>query len=430
MRRITTFLVFAAVASAQPHPRPNLFYTPGDLATVDYLVPHISTVPANAGRRVELFLRLKAQRFSVRAPGQPGPQVVLMISGAGVSAVPAFDLPFSSAPIPWTASGPSNSWMEYLANLGFVVYAMDLTGYGLSPRPTMENPCNAPMWEQQLYLVPNPLAQPCALAYPYQLTSILSDWDEIDTVVEYIRSTGIVDRVSLVAWSDGAARAAGYAAQHPEKVDRLFLFAPGDYHPQAPSDPPADLPLPGAPMSVVGNADLYRAWDDQAPCADQFSPDVRDTITSSVLDFDPIGSTWGTAGVVRVPNTVQVNGPVAFTGLPWGFNATLANQITAPTMIVRGDFDASTPVETAPALYHDLVAAPQRLFVHVACTSHYLLWENQHEVLFQASAEWFQSGTFMGQTNGVWGVDQNGQIHPGVGDVGCFCRARAIIRPR
>ena len=422
MRILITFLfaVSAVIAPAQPvnPPHPKLFYTPGDLATVDFLVPHVSTVPANAGRRVELFLRLKAQRFSVRAPGQPGPQVVLMISGARVSAVPAFDL---------LSFDQGYSWMDYLANLGFSVYATDLTGYGLSPRPTMENPCNAPMWEQQLYLIPNPLAQPCALAYPYQLTSIRSDWDEIDTVVEYIRSAANVDRVNLVAWSDGAARAGGYAAQHPEKVDRMFLFAPSDYHPQAASDPPGDLPLPGAPMTVVGSGDLYRVWDDQAPCADQFSPDVRDAITSSVLDFDPIGSTWGTAGVVRVPNTVLVNGPFAFGPPPWGFNTTLANQITAPTMIVHGEFDISAPVETAPALYNDLVAAPQRLLVHVACTSHYLMWENQHEVLFQASAEWLQSGTFMGQTNGLLGLDQNGQVHSGGEGVGCFCRARSVV---
>jgi pimeloyl-ACP methyl ester carboxylesterase len=235
-----------------------------------------------------------------------------------------------------------------------------------------------------------------------------------------------VDKISLVAWSDGAARAGGYAAQHPEKVDRMFLFAPSEYFPQAASDPPADLPLPGAPMSVVGSADLYRLWDDQAPCADQFSPNVRDVITSTVLDFDPIGTTWGTAGVVRVPNTVFVNGPFARSPPPWGFNATLANQITAPTMIIRGEFDMSATVETAHALYDDLVAAPQRMFVQVACSSHYLHWENQHEILLRASAEWLQQGTFMGQTSGVFAVDQNGQVHPGE-DVGCFCRAPALM---
>jgi hypothetical protein len=35
-----------------------------ELQTVDYLVPHISTVPANAGKRVELFVS--------RVPGRRG----------------------------------------------------------------------------------------------------------------------------------------------------------------------------------------------------------------------------------------------------------------------------------------------------------------------------------------------------------------------
>jgi hypothetical protein len=95
-----------------------------------------------------------------------------MIHGATVSVVPGFDLQFENY-----------SWMDYLASAGFDVFAMDHTGYGLSPRPMMDNPCNNSPSEQQLYLVPNPLAHPCSPAYPFQLTTIQSDWDEIDTVV-------------------------------------------------------------------------------------------------------------------------------------------------------------------------------------------------------------------------------------------------------
>ena len=44
--------------------------------TTDYLVPHISTVPANAGKRVSLFVREKVQSRKIgNAP------VVLMIAG-------------------------------------------------------------------------------------------------------------------------------------------------------------------------------------------------------------------------------------------------------------------------------------------------------------------------------------------------------------
>jgi len=47
-----------------------------------------------------------------------------MIQGSTTSAIPAFDLQFENY-----------SWMDYLATAGFDVFAMDLTGYGLSPRP-------------------------------------------------------------------------------------------------------------------------------------------------------------------------------------------------------------------------------------------------------------------------------------------------------
>lgn len=150
-----------------------------------------------------------------------------MIHGATSPVVPAFDTQFENY-----------SWMEFLATAGFDVFALDHTGYGLSPRPMMENPCNTSAAEQASTLVTKPLAQPCAPAYPFQLTTIQSDWDEIDTVVDYLRRVRNVDKVSLIGWSRGGPRAGGYAALHPEKVDKLFLFAPA-FSKLAPSDPPA-----------------------------------------------------------------------------------------------------------------------------------------------------------------------------------------------
>ena len=55
---------------------------------------------------------------------------------------------------------------------------------------------------------------------------IQSDWSELDTVVDYIRTLRGVDKVALVAWSQGSFRAGPYAVQHPEKVESLFLLAP------------------------------------------------------------------------------------------------------------------------------------------------------------------------------------------------------------
>jgi pimeloyl-ACP methyl ester carboxylesterase len=368
----------------------------GNIQTTDYLVPHISTVPANSGKRVELFVREKVEsRRRGKAP------VVLMVAGATVSVVPAFDIQFENY-----------SWMDYLATAGFDVFAMDLTGYGLSPRPMMDDPCNNATSDQQSYLIPKPLAQTCSPSYPFQLSSLQSDWDEIDRVVDYLRQVRNVDKVSLVAWSRGGNRVGGYTARHPEKVEKLFLYAPGRYFRLNPSDPPVALPLPGVPSTVVGSADLYKfTWDINGGtagpftgmCDNQYTPAIRPVITSTQLDFDPLGSTWGTDGVRRSPLFPSGN-------MLSGWNAKVAGQVTVPTLIIRGDLDTSVPAGDIQDLLGDLVAVPQKVFVHVACASHYLLWENQHMSLLNASVEWLLQGTFAGQFNGSFAVDTAGQV--------------------
>jgi pimeloyl-ACP methyl ester carboxylesterase len=387
-----SFLLMQRLPAQEP-PILSQAVSEGNIQTIDYLVPHISTVPANAGKHVELFVREKVQN------GRRGKApVVLMIGGATISAVPDFDVQFENY-----------SWMEHLANAGFDVFTMDLTGYGLSPRPMMDNPCNTATAQQQQYLIPTTLTQTCSPAYPYQLTSIRTDWDEIDRVVDYLRQVRNVDKVNLVGWSRGGVRAAGYAGLHPQKVNRMLLYAPGDtatanYNPMNLDDPPQPLPLPGVPTTVLGASDFFANWDTQVSCAEQYAPGIRPVIRDTMLDFDPLGSTWGMAGVRRAPN-LNLSTP------NWGLNRALAGKITAPTLIIRGDLDQIVPLPGVQALYTDLVAAPQKVFVHVACASHNLVWENQHMALLNASLEWLQQGTYSGQFNGSFAVDADGQVH-------------------
>jgi len=279
----------------------------------------------------------------------------------------------------------------------------------------MDDPCNNLVSEQQSYLIPKPLVQSCPPSYPYALTTIQSDWDEIDRVVDYLRRVRNVEKVSLVAWSRGGARAGGYAARHVEKVEKLFLLAPGRYARLAPNDPPAMLPLSGVPSTVLGAENFHKDWDTNgggvaAPftgmCDNQFTPAIRPIITASILDFDPLASTWGTAGARRAPNW---NSPTGF--LNWGWNAQLAGQVTVPTLVIRGDLDTKVPLSDIQDLLGDLVAVPQKVFVHVACGSHYLMYENQHMSLLAASTEWLLHGTFAGQFNGSFAVDTAGQVH-------------------
>ncbi len=354
------------------------------ILTIDHFVPHISTVPANRGEPVELFVRERVRRERGRDDDSHRKRVVLMVNEAARAVVSDFDLRFENY-----------SWMAFLAEAGFDVFAMDLTGYGSSPRPMMDDACNTSPQDQDRYLIPNPLPERCAPSYPYRLSNSQSDWDEIDTVVNYLRELRGVDKVSFVAWSRGGRRLGGYTARHPKKVEKLFLLAPGLYSRFEPSDPPAVLPEPGVPMTVQ-RVDIFPGWDAQLNCEDQFTPAIRPVIASTDLEFDPLGSTWGEVGVRRTP--VQTL---------WGWNQTFALQVEAPTLVIVGDLDTTKGIRD---LFEDL-GAEQKVFVHVACASHFLAWENQHMILLRASEEWLRHGTFAGHTNGSFFVDTEGHVH-------------------
>jgi pimeloyl-ACP methyl ester carboxylesterase len=187
---------------------------------------------------------------------------------------------------------------------------------------------------------------------------------------------------------------------NPEKVEKLVLYAPAVYNRTGPSNPPP-LPEPGFLMQLSTIPNLFfNTWDGQVGCKHQFRPDIRETIANTILAFDPLGSTWGATNLWRAPlqNTL------------WGWNAEAAQRIDVPTLIIRGQLDSQAPEGPQRDLFADL-GTDHKVFVNVACASHYLVWENQHMILLRASAEWLREGTFAGQRTGSFLVDTNGTVH-------------------
>jgi pimeloyl-ACP methyl ester carboxylesterase len=345
------------------------------IVTVDHYVRTKSTVPAVAGQPVQIYVRERTAAGTVLRASSVDGRVVLFIHGAGTPAEVAFDVPTGDY-----------SWMAYLASAGYDVFAMDTTGYGRSTRPApMSDPCNLTP-AQQAGFIPALLSAPCAPSYGHQLTTIQSDWDDINAVVDYIRALRRVDRVSLVAWSLGGPRSAGYAAQHPAKVEKLVLLAPA-YNRSAPATAPK-LPAEGVPMNTQSHTEFTANWDRQVGCSGQYDPAVSSVIWSEMVASDVVGRTWGT-GVRRAPNTTT-----------WGWNQAMVSKTETPTLMVAGAHDKQVPPERVRQLYDDL-GGKQKVFVDLACSSHNAMWEQNHLLLFRASLEWLQSGTVNGKSEGL-----------------------------
>jgi pimeloyl-ACP methyl ester carboxylesterase len=342
---------------------------------LDHYVGVRSTVPAIAGQTTPIYVREVVRAASALRDRNIANRVVLFIHGAGTPAEVAFDVPYQDY-----------SWMEYLAQAGFDTFAMDTTGYGRSTRPAaMNDPCNLSAAQQQA-LAPGGHTEACTTSYGQQMTTIASDWNDIGAVVDYLRALRGASQVSMVSWSLGGPRAAGYAAQNADKVGKLVLLAPA-YSRDTSATPPTLVPAAGAAMGTQSRDDLTALWNRQVGCPDQYEQGVFKAVWQAMLDSDPVGATWG-PGVRRAPNVTN-----------WGWTTAMVAATKTSTLMIAGAHDG----QVQPSRVHDLYAdigAKSKVLIDLACSSHNAMWEKNHRLMFQASLEWLTKGTVNGVNEG------------------------------
>jgi pimeloyl-ACP methyl ester carboxylesterase len=346
------------------------------ILSVDHYVRTKSTAPAAVKQDVLLYVReVVAAGTALRTKTGNG-RVVLFVHGSGTPSEVGFDVPYEDY-----------SWMAYLAKAGFDTFAVDLTGYGRSTRPlAMNDACNFRK-DQQGRFVPGRIAAPCEPSFQGPMSTMGSDFDDIDAVVEYLRNMRGVDSVAMVGWSQGGPRTGGYAAKYPAKVSRLVVLAPA-YARDIPETAPDPLPTAGGPMNAQSRDDFIALWNRQAPCKDQYDPAIREIIWSEMLASDPVGATWG-PGVRRAP-TVPT----------YGFGPATVAKLQTPYLMIAGQHDGQVAPERVRQLYEDL-GSKQKVFIDLACSSHNAMWERNHRLLFQATVEWLRDGKVGGVTEGV-----------------------------
>lgn len=64
---------------------------------------------------------------------------------------------------------------------------------------------------------------------------------------------------------------------------------------------------------------------------------------------------------------------------------------------------------------HELFAdlgAQQKVFLAIACGTHFINWETQRRVLHSASIDWLKNGSFNGATSGMFRADSDARVAP------------------
>jgi pimeloyl-ACP methyl ester carboxylesterase len=199
----------------------------------------------------------------------------------------------------------------------------------------------------------------------------------------------------MIAHSWGGVPAARYAGDHANLLDKLILFAPLLHRP-APATPQPmgnNLPKPGK----------IPAWRNLT-VGEQLARFVNDTPKdrASVL-AEPSLDRWGPAwlatdanAMARTPPAVQVpTGPQADIMALWsGADLYEPASITAPTLIVRGEWDSVCSAADVERLQSRMKAKPVKSEViptsgHLAHleTNRALLWSKVNAFLKSAPAK-------------------------------------------
>ena len=344
-----------------------------DILLEEHYVPVVSRVSSMNGSVSNIYVRERV-RDNVRNSNDLEGQVVLFIHGAGTPAEVAFDVPT-----------PGYSWMAYLAERGMDAFSMDMTGYGRSTRPlVMNDRCNLTAEQQEALF-----GDACPPSYAFATTSMASDWNDIDGVVNYLRELRGVEKVHLVGWSQGGPRSGGYAAMHPDKVGNIVMLAPA-YRSNYPSSE-AEADFSGAALTKQDSDDFVNNWNRQVGCDDQYDPAVSEVVWSEMLASDPVGATWG-SGVRRAPRAIT-----------FGWGAEVVANTAAPLLMVAGTQDAQIAPQLVQNLYADY--GGQKFYLEMACSSHNAMWERDAQQLYEASYEWLNTATYNGMSNGSFVLD-------------------------
>jgi pimeloyl-ACP methyl ester carboxylesterase len=248
----------------------------------------------------------RLQQFTVMADGHPlalwarevrkARGVIVLIHGRTWSALPDFDL---------QVPGERRSVMQALNTQGYSAFALDLRGYGKSPR-------DATGW-----ITPDRASR------------------DVVAALEWLAREKKIEKPTLVGWSNGSLVSQLTAQRHPQLISNLVLYG----YPRNPVSPAPVPPTPASPPREV-NTRERAATDFITPQA--ITQKVIDAYVAAALSADPIRVDW------REQET---------------WNELDAAKVATPTLVIHGERDPRAPIEAQAALFTRLGTADRRWVV-------------------------------------------------------------------
>ena len=235
-------------------------------------------------------------------------RAIVLLHGRTWSSLPDFDL---------QVPGEHRSLMDALVAKGYAVYALDLRGYGGTPR-------DASGWVN-----PNRSAADLAAA------------------VEWVtKNSGVTGKPALFGWSNGSTVAHLMAQQHPELISSLVLFG---YWKD-----PDSLSVPGPDTIVPKRA----ATTAKAAASDFITPTISaraiELYVKAALAADPVRSDWR-----RMEE----------------YNALSPAKLTVPTLLITGEHDPLAP-EASQRKFFDRLTVKDKQWVTIKQGDHAALLED------------------------------------------------------
>ena len=255
------------------------------------------------------------------------------------------------------------SWADAMNDIGLAVWGFDFAGYGASER------------------------------YPADSKQPVGRMDDVipqlHRVVAAVRARNGDRPIALVAHSWGAAVAARYAGMYPQDVKALVLFAPIVMRTPVASPAVAGVAPPPSPSQYPLTLwAQYRRFIEDVP---RGQPQVL-----SEAHFQDWGAAYlasdPSAGQRMPPSVMTPYGPIADFGALWSGKALYdPSRIVAPTLLVRGEWDALCNAADASRILQAL-GSQDKTGINIDRATHLMHLEAQRTALY-ASVNTFLART-------------------------------------